>query len=178
MRTQHGNDDPTATSSLGSLSLLNKIDKLRDLNIGHLVPLPQIVAVGDQSSGKSSVLESLTGFRFPRAPGLCTRYVTQITCRRVSQESVTISIIPGAGASDAHKEELRKFRRETTDIHDEDFATIFRDAGQAMGIRSADGVEDGDAASDDTSLDTFSDDILKIEVNGPTVRVVIANPPC
>ncbi|KAI8945910.1 P-loop containing nucleoside triphosphate hydrolase protein [Xylaria longipes] len=65
---------------LGNQAVLTKIDKLRELNIGTIIPLPQIVVVGDQSSGKSSLLESLTGFAFPRAPGLCTRYATQITC--------------------------------------------------------------------------------------------------
>ncbi|KAM7197752.1 interferon-induced GTP-binding protein Mx1 [Naviculisporaceae sp. PSN 640] len=155
-------EEDSSTSSLGSLNLLNKIDRLRDLNIGHLVPLPQIVAVGDQSSGKSSVLESLTGFRFPRAPGLCTRYVTQITCRRVTQESVSISIIPSAGASDIHKEQLSRFRKTTTNFDEDEFGQIFREASEAMGIRSPD-----DDGGFDANLDTFSDDILKIEVNGP-----------
>lgn len=134
--------------------------------LSNIFFLFQIVAVGDQSSGKSSVLESLTGFRFPRAPGLCTRYVTQITCRRVEQESVTITVIPGAGASAAHKDKLRLFRVETTDVYGEDFGRIFKQASQAMGIR--DSTEDG-GGNDGTGLKTFSDDILKIEVNGPKV---------
>ncbi|KAK4118153.1 interferon-induced GTP-binding protein Mx2 [Parathielavia appendiculata] len=150
-------DENIPAVSLGSPALLDKFDRLRDLNISHLVSLPQLVVVGDQSSGKSSVLESLTGFPFPRAPGLCTRYVTQITCRRVNQESVAISIIPGAGASTAHKDKLRAFHAETTDVYGENFARIFREASTAM-----DGKPDGDK-----SLDTFSDDILKIEITGP-----------
>ncbi|KAL2193820.1 interferon-induced GTP-binding protein Mx1 [Corynascus similis CBS 632.67] len=156
-------DEDNPAVSLGSPALLDKFDRLRDLNISHLVSLPQLVVVGDQSSGKSSVLESLTGFPFPRAPGLCTRYVTQITCRRVNQESVAISIIPGARASAAHKEKLRAFYAETTDVYGEDFANIFREASTAMGIRGGgDGKPDGDK-----SLVTFSDDILKIEITGP-----------
>lgn len=61
---------------------LRKIDQLREKNIGKYLPLPQLVAVGDQSSGKSSLLESLTGIPFPRGQELCTRYATQITQRR------------------------------------------------------------------------------------------------
>jgi hypothetical protein len=123
--------------------------------------------------GKSSVLESLTRFPFPRAPGLCTRYVTQITCRRINQESVAISIIPGAGASIARREKLRAFHAETTDVYGEDFARIFREASAAMGIR---GVEDG-KPDGDKSLDTFSDDILKIEITGPNVRFHLSTLP-
>lgn len=125
------------------------------------------MVVGDQSSGESSVLESLTGFPFPRAPGLCTRYVTQITCRRVNQESVAISVIPGAGVSVARKEKLRAVHAETTDIYGENFARIFREASAALGIRGGgNGKPDGDK-----SLDTFSDDILKIEITGPKVHL-------
>ncbi|KAK1379717.1 hypothetical protein POM88_026461 [Heracleum sosnowskyi] len=37
------------------------------------IQLPTIVVVGDQSSGKSSVLESLAGISLPRGDGICTR---------------------------------------------------------------------------------------------------------
>ncbi|KAK4150293.1 interferon-induced GTP-binding protein Mx1 [Chaetomidium leptoderma] len=159
-------DEDNLAALMGSPALLDKFDRLRDLNISNLVSLPQLVlvVVGDQSSGKSSVLESLTRFPFPRAPGLCTRYVTQITCRRVDQVSATISVIPGAGASAAHKEKLQAFHAETTNIRRESFARTFQEASAAMGIR---GAEDGKCGGD-KSLDTFSDDILKIEITGPT----------
>ena len=39
-----------------------------------MMSLPQIVAVGAQSSGKSSVLENIVGREFfPRSNGICTR---------------------------------------------------------------------------------------------------------
>ncbi|KAF3632858.1 Dynamin-related protein 4C [Capsicum annuum] len=47
--------------------------------LGHLdimlegVQLPTIVLIGDQSSGKSGVVESLSGVRLPRGEGICTR---------------------------------------------------------------------------------------------------------
>ncbi|CAN4081214.1 unnamed protein product [Withania somnifera] len=54
--------------------LLDCIDKLRHLNIMQEgIQLPTIVVVGDQSSGKSSVLESLAGISLPRGQGICTR---------------------------------------------------------------------------------------------------------
>ncbi|XP_052879836.1 dynamin-related protein 4C-like isoform X2 [Gossypium arboreum] len=54
--------------------LLDVIDRLRLLNVmKEGIQLPTIVVVGDQSSGKSSVLESLAGVNLPRSQGICTR---------------------------------------------------------------------------------------------------------
>lgn len=58
-------------------ALIPVINKLQDVfnTIGsEAIQLPQIVVVGNQSSGKSSVLESLVGRDFlPRGPGIVTR---------------------------------------------------------------------------------------------------------
>ena len=54
--------------------LLDTVDTLRHLKIMQEgIQLPTIVVVGDQSSGKSSVLESLAGICLPRGDGICTR---------------------------------------------------------------------------------------------------------
>ncbi|KAM1064329.1 hypothetical protein ACFX2I_028333 [Malus domestica] len=54
--------------------LLDAVDKLRNLMVMEEgIQLPTIVVVGDQSSGKSSVLESLAGISLPRGHGICTR---------------------------------------------------------------------------------------------------------
>ncbi|BBG92973.1 Dynamin related protein 4C, partial [Prunus dulcis] len=54
--------------------MLDAIDKLRNLMVMEEgIQLPTIVVVGDQSSGKSSVLESLAGISLPRGWGICTR---------------------------------------------------------------------------------------------------------
>ncbi|PVU84923.1 hypothetical protein BB560_007213 [Smittium megazygosporum] len=58
-------------------SLIETVNKLQDIftTIGQdPIDLPQIVVVGSQSSGKSSVLENLVGFDFlPRGNGIVTR---------------------------------------------------------------------------------------------------------
>ena len=79
---------------LASVDLLEKIDRLFACNVGEYVDLPQLVVVGDQSSGKSSVLEALTKLPFPRESGLYTRFTTQITFRRSQETHVTVSVIP------------------------------------------------------------------------------------
>lgn len=85
--------------------------------------------MGDQSSGKSSVLESLTGFSFPRAAGLCTRYATQITYCREPESSIHISIIPRPDAGDALKERLAKFQRRVASLDDATLAGVFEEVG-------------------------------------------------
>lgn len=146
------------SDSLGNEAILKKIDRLRETNIGTFIPLPQLVVVGDQSSGKSSVLESLTGFSFPRAATLCTRYATQITCVRDAVKRVTVSIIPRSDANATLKSHLLKFRRSLNHFNNDDLAQIFEEANSAMGIGSD---QEGLASA------AFSEDILKIEISGP-----------
>ncbi|KAF4506151.1 hypothetical protein G6O67_006265 [Ophiocordyceps sinensis] len=147
-------------TGLGNQAILAKIDKLRELNVGSMIPLPQLVVVGDQSSGKSSVLENLTGFSFPRAAGLCTRYATQITCCRDPLAGVSISIIPRPDASEELKGELLGFQRDLEGLDNDELAGIFEEANAAMGIR----MDDDD---DEPGCGAFSEDILKIEIYGP-----------
>jgi GTPase SAR1 family protein len=84
--------------------------------------------VGSQSSGKSSLLESITGFSFPRGQGLCTRYATQITLRRNPVTSTVISIIPHSDSGQDRKDELRGFHQELTDFDGKTLAGVINKA--------------------------------------------------
>ena len=95
--------------ALASADLLEKIDRLFACNVGEYVDLPQLVVVGDQSSGKSSVLEALTKLPFSRESGLCTRFATQITFRRSQETSVMVSVIPAQDTSEEHKTAARSW---------------------------------------------------------------------
>jgi hypothetical protein len=115
--------------------LLEKVDKLFATGVGHHIPLPQIVVVGDQSSGKSSVLEGLTGLPFPRDSGLCTRFATQITFRRAATKTISVSIIPGSSSSDEHQEEVRKWSKsELTQLTPVEFAKIMKEVQGTLQI--------------------------------------------
>ncbi|KAF2183507.1 interferon-induced GTP-binding protein Mx2 [Zopfia rhizophila CBS 207.26] len=149
------NDRP----GLANQALLNKIDKLRELNVKS-IELPQLVIVGDQSSGKSSVLKSLTGFSFPQAPGLCTRYVTLISCRHAPEKHVVVSIIPRSDADKAVEGRLRAFKRSISNLMNKALVRIIEEANKVIGIRMT-------ADDTDSSLQTFSEDILNIEISGP-----------
>lgn len=70
------NGDHDAMRNLGadSYQLIKVIKKLEDLNIDATLPsLPKFVVVGDQSAGKSSVVEALCDISLPRGQGTCTR---------------------------------------------------------------------------------------------------------
>ncbi len=115
------------------IRVLGVIDQFRDLGINEDISLPQVsidvhlcssylltyisqlVVVGDQSSGKSSLLEGLTNLSFPTASDLCTRHATQIILRRTPREDATVkvSIIPGPSSygNEAYKLGLEGFSR-------------------------------------------------------------------
>ncbi|KAL8870676.1 MAG: hypothetical protein Q9174_003331 [Haloplaca sp. 1 TL-2023] len=147
-----------ASDGLGDPKLLQVIDKLVELNIGESVALPQLLVVGDQSSGKSSVLEGLTGLPFPRDSKLCTRFATHITFKRASITNISVSIIPDKNTSKAEVERLRAWKKTGVKSLDrKEFSNILAEVHTAMRIGEViDGVKQ-----------TFSDDVLKIEVAGP-----------
>ena len=140
--------------------LLNIIDTIRSQGISRYIDIPQIVVCGDQSSGKSSTLEAICGLRFPTSDGLCTRFATEYILRRGGEESVNISIIPDTNPdthadierTDAELAALKAFKPSQSNL--EEFTTISKEAADAMGI--------------DKGGRTFSHDVLRIEICGPT----------
>jgi len=53
--------------------LINLITDLRALGAQAEFDLPRIAVIGNQSAGKSSVVEAISGITVPRASGTCTR---------------------------------------------------------------------------------------------------------
>ena len=107
--------------------MLEKIDSLFACGVGELVSLQQIVVVGDQSSGKSSVLEGLIKKPLPRDSGLCTRFATQIIFRRAAREQVVISIIPDQHASAEHSNRVKSWGRTVSSLDSDTFREIMQE---------------------------------------------------
>lgn len=153
--------DTLTTSSLKMLQssdqrkIMDVIDQLRRIGLNVIVELPQLVVCGDQSSGKSSVLEAITEIPFPRKEGFCTRFPTQIILRRSLSSSISTTIIPDKQRSKNKKTKLLKFNRSITEFSE--LPEIIEDATAAMELG-----KEGEA-----TFKAFSRDVLSIEICGP-----------
>ncbi|KAJ3034290.1 hypothetical protein HK097_004558 [Rhizophlyctis rosea] len=58
--------------------LQKMVNNMRDAGAHMDLDLPTVVVCGNQSVGKSSVLEAICGVELPRAEGTCTRSVTEV----------------------------------------------------------------------------------------------------
>ncbi|KAJ3038221.1 hypothetical protein HDV00_000894 [Rhizophlyctis rosea] len=56
-----------------SAKLVRLVDALRDLGADLEIDLPRICVVGNQSAGKSSLIEAISQVALPRSDGTCTR---------------------------------------------------------------------------------------------------------
>jgi hypothetical protein len=130
--------------------LLDDIDKLRSDGIQHhAISLPQLVVCGDQSSGKSSVLEALSNVRFPVDTGTCTRFAMELALRRSPDKKAMAKIIPGRIASADRQRRLADFK--PSDVGLAGVPKLIEEARAAMGL----------------SGDAVCDDVLRLEITGP-----------
>lgn len=158
----HYYDAPTSyAETLGSVrlgtdesnkELLSRLDQLRACGVDEYIDLPQFVVVGDQSSGKSSTLEALTGIPFPHDSVKCTKFPTEIRLHRSDINKTTVKIIPVKSRSPQEKDQLAKFEETVGD--QTDFDTIFNNATAAIS-----------AISPPNRF--LSKDKLRIEISGP-----------
>ncbi|KAK3948319.1 P-loop containing nucleoside triphosphate hydrolase protein [Pseudoneurospora amorphoporcata] len=132
--------------------LLDAIDRLRLEGINNYVSLPQIIVCGDQSSGKSSVLEAISGVAFPIKANLCTRFPTEVVLRRTLDISAHVSIVPHEDAQAAERKALSGFEEKMTSF--DLLPDIIEKAKNYMGISTTQGK-------------AFSNHRLRVEITGP-----------
>jgi hypothetical protein len=148
---------PLDTSRLDSLQsgdelgLLDAVDNLRSQGVSHYVSLPQLIVCGDQSSGKSSVLEAISGVPFPTKDNLCTRFATELILRRTPIVEMSIAIVPSQNRPEAECLRLSGFRETLTSL--DEFPTLIDKAKEFMGISN--------------TISAFSNDVLRVEISGP-----------
>ena len=158
--TKNTKSESAGFSGLYSSKSTHRLEQIADLRargIGDYIDLPQLVVCGDQSAGKSSVLEGLTGLPFPRQDGVCTKFATEIILQHsIGEQKITATILPSPSRSDKSKTTLRSYRRQLK-CFDELPAAIAK-AGSLMGIRGFNDVKEGPE---------FTKDVFRIEVSGP-----------
>lgn len=152
---------PDSTHSLEALQsdeqrlVLDTVAQVRKCGLEGILALPQIVVCGDQSSGKSSVLEALTEIPFPRNDELCTRFATEIIMRRAPMDSLTIKVIPDDSRPNNEKDDIKAFSETIVDFGE--LPAIMDKAMDVMGI----GVSGSQTSA-------FAKDVLSIEIEGPS----------
>jgi GTP-binding protein EngB required for normal cell division len=130
-------------------ALLDTIDGLREQEVGDMVSLPQIIVVGDQCAGKSSVLEAISRVQFPVKGDVCTRFATELVLRRAANFKVSVKIRFASGADNQVK-----FLKTSLDRND--LGKIVEEAKHHMGIHLSGNKR-------------FSKDVLRVEISGPEV---------
>lgn len=149
-------DNHFGLQSAKSTLHLEQVAALRARGIGDHINLPQLVVCGDQSAGKSSVLEGITGLPFPRQDGVCTRFATEIILQHsVGERQIVATVIPSASRTQSSKMELRKYEKELGTFGE--LPQTIEEAGTLMGIRGFGGLMEGPA---------FVEDVLRIKVTG------------
>lgn len=146
--------------SFKTSDMLDQVDKVRANGLGDHVFLPQIAVFGDQSAGKSSVLERVTGIQFPRKEGLCTRFPTEIILRDepgTDLIEITATIVPSGSRSGTDKDRLKQFHRKLSGF--DGLPSLIEDAASLMGI---------DGYSEFVDSPMFAADVLRLKVVGAT----------
>ncbi|KAF4500754.1 Interferon-induced GTP-binding Mx [Fusarium agapanthi] len=121
-------------------------DKLSVCGINQKVKVPQIVVLGEESSGKSSVLQAISHLRFPTGENGCTRFAIQAMFRQAPETRIDITII--------FEDKSKKIRTwQHSDFRDDDLAHIIEEAKSIMEFNRAGKY--------------FSKDLLRLEIEGP-----------
>lgn len=142
--------------SVEQRNILNIIDQLRKCDLESTLSLPQLVVCGNQSAGKSSVLEALTEVPFPRNDNLCTRFATEIILRRATSDAITIKVIPDAERPQVERDHIEAFQESISDF--EELRSLMDKATTRMGINQ----------NPLSKSKAFAKDVLSIEIEGPS----------
>ncbi len=137
-------------------NVLNIVDQLRKCGLESMLSLPQLVVCGDQSAGKSSVLEALTEIPFPRNDNLCTRFATEIILRRAASDAITIKVIPDHERPNEERNSIEAFKESISNF--EELPDLMDKATSLMGINNKSTFKSR----------AFAKDVLSIEIEGPS----------
>ncbi|KAK3358775.1 P-loop containing nucleoside triphosphate hydrolase protein [Lasiosphaeria hispida] len=151
------------------IDLFDAIEKLSGLKVASDIEIPQLAVVGDQSSGKSSVLEAIGRFHFPVDDQLCTRFPIKLKVRPAAESQMHFSIEPGLSRTAEDKIRLQQFQGSLSSMSE--FGEKMKLAAEVLGVRSTAGPESPTDTPGD-SLMSFTDDVLVVEVFGPNLPLV------
>ncbi|RMZ08009.1 hypothetical protein D0860_04843 [Hortaea werneckii] len=176
--------NPDAMAAMGSKarSLIQVVQRLETLGIQATIPsFPKFVVVGDQSHGKSSIVEAICDIQLPRGQGTVTRCPFQITtsssplpwtCRVFLQPKYRYSPTYKAGRDKTKYDRWDEFNGEPfhfATIHDKhSLEETLKRAQLALLNPRADPAHFQSAhASWGKNELAFSPNLIHIQINGP-----------
>jgi GTPase SAR1 family protein len=126
-RENHAGPDAVVLDKLLSVdqsAILKLIEDLRPIT-KYDIDLPRIIVCGDQSCGKSSVLEAISRLSFPREETLCTTFATELILNQQNTSGVTVNILWDDPGHDAEE-----FRPKNTSV--ESLSSTINEAKRIM----------------------------------------------
>ncbi|SPJ70412.1 uncharacterized protein FTOL_00140 [Fusarium torulosum] len=135
------------------IGVFDAVDSLQDVGLKREL-IPKLVVVGDQSSGKSSVLEAICNIPFPVEEDLCTRFPIELVQRKSLVESITVTI--SVVERDRNADTLSRFKKELV---------VGDTKGLAACIQEASELIIGPTTT--ASSRRFSMNILRVTILGP-----------
>lgn len=168
--------------------LVDAINELRGFGLDHVVPLPELVLVGDQSAGKSSLMSALAEIQLPRSEGICTRCPASIQTLPKKEWTCTVSlekkfVHTGAKPKKSPPKDrpfLPWIERNNVDvidfktIHDKNELEVVMKWAQTALLNPNSNVEEfipGTGAranaNDTRTEEKFSPNVVRIEISGP-----------
>ncbi|CAI2165758.1 22_t:CDS:2 [Funneliformis geosporum] len=154
------------------------LNKLRRMGAQSAVDLPTVVFCGNQSAGKSSLLEAISGVQLPRSEGTCTRCVMEI--RLIESSEIWSCQVSLRKEYDADEKKL--IRPEETKfgniIKDKDLVELFARRAQKALLNPNNKPEEffdfdfNDLSYDeDASRNTlkFTKNVVCLEIKGPKI---------
>ncbi|KAL6812280.1 P-loop containing nucleoside triphosphate hydrolase protein [Trichoderma camerunense] len=143
-------------------TLFKELYRLSSLSDERRIEAPSLIVVGDQNSGKSSVLEALARFRFPVADGICTTFPIRLVLQRsaVDETYVTSPIHPRQQISPhGNEDNVQKSTQEAIEKFQKHIQAQTNTSNEAQNSQLA--TQRGSK--------TFSADVFTIERHGPDV---------
>ena len=153
-RKHTGNADTAIAKTLQderSQVILEVFDYLRQNGIDEEVPLPRLIVGGDTSSGKSSVLQRLTGILFPSGVGVVTRFATEVAMRPAEEKAIIVKISPDKSRPITETRTLREFNKTMSSMAE--FQKVYKAATDLLGKQQ--------------NKQGLMYDVLRINVRGP-----------
>ncbi|KAG9036512.1 hypothetical protein FS837_001657 [Tulasnella sp. UAMH 9824] len=151
--------------------LLDILKDLHSTGIQNELDLPQIVVIGSQSVGKSSLIESMSGLTLPRDTGTCTRCPMECRLQYADTWSCKIFLRFHVDSTGTPLPHMREIPFGPTLFNTEDVERMLRRAQRAIlrpDLDPSTFLDDSDLHVFGIPL-TFSGNCVCVRVEGPNV---------